>query len=227
MLSTTTPKWKASRNAELNRLSSSGGWSLADSSSSSYSTSTRASNKRIKVDFDMSAVSSSPSTPLRPVALLEDGEGSISGASGKSPKKPPATRLLMEAPLMKAMIERHTFCPKCNAAVTVSFPTVCIASGCRIQCSDAMCNFVDTERPATAAVPLPIGSSPLYERITDYAANIQWVLAFMASGDGGKEAERLLGMLGLPNSTTMENMVFAVVQCRYIFGCLYVLFYLF
>ena len=69
-----------------------------------------------------------------------------------------------------------------------------------------MCSYVDIERPAGADVPLPEDSgSALIERNADYAVNILFVLGFMSSGDGGKEAERILGLLGLPNYTTMEK----------------------
>jgi len=53
--------------------------------------------------------------------------------------------------------------------------------------------------------------SPLIERNSDYAINMLYILGFMCSGDGGKEAERLLGLLGLPNSTTMEKRSFGII----------------
>jgi len=64
-----------------------------------------------------------------------------------------------------------------------------------------------------ADVPLDENAgSPLIERNSDYAINILYVLGFMCSGDGGKEAERLLGLLGLPNSTTMEKRSFGTMS---------------
>jgi len=39
------------------------------------------------------------------------------------------------------------------------------------------------------------------------------VLAFLASGDGGTEAERVLGLNGLPNSTTMQS-AFSIIEQR-------------
>ena len=41
-------------------------------------------------------------------------------------------------------------------------------------------------------------------RITDFAVNVLCVLGFLSSGDGGTEAARLLGMLGIANDATME-----------------------
>ena len=77
-----------------------------------------------------------------------------------------------------------------------------------------MCDFVDMDRPQAADLPyLPDGSA-LIERSTDYALNVEYVLAFLASGDRGKEAERVLGFLGLPNSTTMEKRSFPIIESR-------------
>ena len=199
-------KWKAKQSSELKRLGSSCGWSLASSSSSS--------TKRVKVDFGMT-------TPPRNTTEEPEGrdgdeeldEQITEASSCFKSTKPAATRLILEAPMMKAMMESNIICRSCGAAVVVSFPTVCIASGCRIECSDPLCSFVITERPAAAVVPLPDDSgSPLIERNTDYAANVLWVLGFLSSGDGGKEAERLLGLLGMHNSTTMEKRSFNTIE---------------
>jgi len=85
----------------------------------------------------------------------------------------------------------------------------------RLQCSNECCGFVDTQRPAAADIPLPENSgSPLIERNTDYAINVLYVLGFLASGDGGVEAGRILGLLGLPNSTTMEKRSFTIIENR-------------
>ena len=131
-----------------------------------------------------------------------------------SSSKPCAARVLLEAGMMQDLMEEHIKCPMCQARVVVCFPTVCIASGCRIDCSDRMCAFVRMARPQASILPF-IGNnvgSPFIVRNTDYAANIAFVLAFIASGDGGKEAERLLGLLGMPNSTTMEKRSFTTIE---------------
>jgi hypothetical protein len=75
-----------------------------------------------------------------------------------------------------------------------------------------MCDFIDLENPERAEVPC-LGS-PNYERMTDYAVNVQFILCCLASGDGGKEAERILGFLGLPNSTTMGKRSFPLIEAR-------------
>ena len=61
---------------------------------------------------------------------------------------------------------------------------------------------------------LPGAGSALIKRTTNYAINVLYVLGFMASGDGGTEAERLLGFLGLPNSTTMDSRSFPEIEKR-------------
>jgi len=60
--------------------------------------------------------------------------------------------------------------------------------------------------PASADVPLDDDAgSALMTRTTDFALNVTHVLTFVASGDGGTEAERVLGMNRLPNGTTMQS----------------------
>ena len=65
-----------------------------------------------------------------------------------------------------------------------------------------------------ANVPLPPthqGSAKI-ERIVDYEANVLCVLGFLACGDGGVEAGRLLGLLGMKNATTMGPRSFGIVE---------------
>jgi len=56
--------------------------------------------------------------------------------------------------------------------------------------------------------------SPLIQCSTNYAVNILYVLSFLTMGDGGMEASKLLGLLGLPNSTTMEKRSFGTIENR-------------
>jgi hypothetical protein len=53
-----------------------------------------------------------------------------------------------------------------------------------------------------------------YERMTDYAINVLYVLGFISVGDGATEAGRLLGLMGLPNDTTMMNRSFGMIEER-------------
>jgi hypothetical protein len=44
--------------------------------------------------------------------------------------------------------------------------------------------------------------------------NVLWVLGFITVGNGCTEAARLLGLLGLPNDTTMESRSFTIIEER-------------
>ena len=130
-------------------------------------------------------------------------------------KKLVSSSIIMERKPLADLMEAHMFCPICNDPVVVSFPTIGIMSGCRVQCTNELCSFVKIDRPSRAEVTLPEGSgSPLIARTTDYAGNVLFVTAMLACGSGGKEAERALGFLGLPNSTTMEKRTFPLIEER-------------
>ena len=52
------------------------------------------------------------------------------------------------------------------------------------------------------------------KRSTDFALNVMFVLCNIANGDGGTEASRPLGFLGLPNDATMETRTFQITEER-------------
>jgi len=127
--------------------------------------------------------------------------------------KPAVVRGIFELDALKKSFEKCAICPMCQHGLIASFPTCCIATGLRLECDTH--SFVDTQRPATTDVPLPIDSgSPLIERNTDYSINVLCVISFLVSGDGGVEAGRLLGFLGLSNSTTMEKRSIAMIESQ-------------
>ena len=220
-------RWQPSPGTERRKLCSSPGWALCSSASSSSTISTRrstaaaAKNGVNRVDLFGGPLSSM--TPAKRSAdevdcneeELEENDNSSNSTTATS-KSRPSTRIIMERNSLQRMMERHILCPKYSDAVFVSFPTVCIASGCKLVCSNKMCGFTELETPSLADAPLPDGSRTR-TRTTDYAANIQFVMSYLASGDGGKEAERLLGLLGLlglPNSATMEKRSFGIIESR-------------
>jgi hypothetical protein len=53
-----------------------------------------------------------------------------------------------------------------------------------------------------------------YERMTGYAAKVLYVVGLISVGDGATEAGRLLGLMGLPNDTTMMNRSFGMIEER-------------
>jgi hypothetical protein len=71
---------------------------------------------------------------------------------------------------------------------------------------------VDLSAPALPTIHAEDDGS--YERMTDYAINVLYVLGFISVGDGSTEAGRLLGLLGLPNDTTMMNRSFGIIEQR-------------
>jgi hypothetical protein len=50
--------------------------------------------------------------------------------------------------------------------------------------------------------------------MTDYLVNVLYVLGFIWVGDGSTEAGRQLGLLRLPNDTTMMNQSFGISEER-------------
>ena len=213
--------WKPKKVFEQRRLGCSDGWTL-DSSTASSISSSPGRTLRPRKDPSNNAMMSPLTVPdsgvkKRPSSAETtfDDDGGPPASKKKAIGPPPVCRVLVETEMLCNMMESHIFCPQCNAAVVVSFPTVCIASGCRIDCSNAMCGYVHLRNPKGANVALPAtAGSPFIVRSTDYATNILFVLSFISSGDGGKEAERLLGLLGLHNSTSMEKRSFGIIESR-------------
>ena len=207
--------WKITKACETRKLSSTSGWNLDVSSLSTSPAASRSRTKRELFDFSSLGSPAPSAKKLKTIdaSVVDDIDHEPSVLPSATPGAPgnKTSRVILEVDMMKGMMERHMICPKCKHAVTVTFPTSGIASGCRIDCDNKTCVFVDKETPIKADLPLPEGSIRCH-RNTDYAMNILFVLSFMASGDGGKEAERLLGSLGLPRSTAMEKKAFTRIE---------------
>ena len=121
-------------------------------------------------------------------------------------------RVILESRPLKELIERNSRCLKCGSKVEVNFQHVTIATSVSIACSSTKCSRIDyIDGLQKASVKLPEGSNRI-ERNTDYAVNVLYLLGFLTSGDGGKEAARLLGILGLPRSTTFESRSFPTIE---------------
>ena len=136
-------------------------------------------------------------------------------ASGGSGALETSTRFIGETAAMVKMMEEFMICPRCNEKVSVTMTSKGsgIATFTRIECADITCTFVHVDSPLPANVPLlENAGSENIKRNTDYAVNVLYVLGLMASGDGGTEATRLLGLLGLPNATTMQARTFGNVE---------------
>jgi hypothetical protein len=73
------------------------------------------------------------------------------------------------------------------------------------------CGFIHYSDPRAL---VNINSKDNRERSTDYAINVLYVVGFLSVGDRGTEAARLLGLLGLANSTTMKTRSFTIIEER-------------
>ena len=216
-------RWKIQQTKELRKLASDDSWCLPSStsrggSSSALSRAMRATELKqreavvIPGEVDTAATVASSNVSTLTTSNVVDSPTSNPGTT-KSTKKPAPSRVLVDTDLLKDSLESHIVCPLCKSNVVVSFPTVCLASSIRIQCNDPICTFVEVNKPtSTASPPLGPNSSPNKERNIDYAVNILFVLGFLTSGDGGKEASKLLGLLGLPNTTTMEKRSWPTIE---------------
>lgn len=219
-------KWKASTELEERKLKSSPTCKLAGSGSPVKSRTRRKgrvpfeklSCQTVEDGADSNVTTATPGCPKRlfldpngttPMSTLTTGSSSLSSTSKR--KKPPETRVVLERIPLAALMERHMKCPKCQSAVKVSFPTKMIASTVRVDCADLCCGFVDIEKPIVASPQLPEGARQI-NRNSDAAINILFVLAFLSKGCGGTEAAHVLGLLGLPNSTTMDGSSFGSIE---------------
>ena len=128
------------------------------------------------------------------------------------------TRALLELDCLRSLLCRTAKCGKCGSGVKVAFKLCGINTHCKMKCVNAPrgCSWEDSSgKGALTEFLLPAGSgSPLIERTTDYASNVLYDISNLSVGDGGREAERHLTFLGLPNSTAMERSTFKPIEER-------------
>jgi hypothetical protein len=142
----------------------------------------------------------------------EDSEEESSDNDYEEFEKPKPTRLLLEHDATMKFIEKNSRCRECYSQVIVESQTICLASHLVIKCSSEDCGYVDySEAPSRAKIG---ETTDNFARSTDYAVNALYVLSFVANGDGCTEATRLLGLLGLPNDTTMQGRSFGIIEER-------------
>ena len=127
-------------------------------------------------------------------------------------RKPPASRMMLESSALTELIETNMRCPKCGGDIEFLLETITIATKPWIQCKSKQCGFIAHGQSPTPA------SLPQFKdnrmRNTDFALNVLYVLATIVNGDGGTEAGRMLGLLGLPNDTTMTTRSFGTIEER-------------
>jgi hypothetical protein len=142
------------------------------------------------------------------VASLTSSEGT----SRRSSSKPNHSRIILEVDHIEKVFD-ELGCPKCGGPIKTSLRTVCISSRIGFECIDRDCGFShNAEEPSTTTIH---ADSKYNERSTDYAINVLYFLGFIsAAGDECTEAARMLGVLGLPNDTTMESRSFTIIEER-------------
>ena len=100
----------------------------------------------------------------------------------------------------------------CGSELKVQLRTVCIATGLSIECEECSYKFTGSGPAGTETHFGPDEKN--YERSTYCAIKVLCVCGFLAMGDSGSEAAKLLGLLGLPNDTTMETRSFSAIEKR-------------
>ena len=161
---------------------------------------------------------------LKPSEESEDSSWSMESSDGRSSsdddnltdmKKPTSTRVIVEVESLKTTIVKNCRCRQCNGEVEISLKTVCLATSVILRCQSPSCGYIYySEPPAQVDLEEDDLLADKRERSTDYAINILYVLGFISCGDGCTEAARLLGLLGLPNDTTMETRSFGIIEDR-------------
>lgn len=147
-------------------------------------------------------------------ALEEAGTGALDEETEVlEGTKPTFTRAIIDVASMMETLNLHCRCPECNAPLVTEVKVLCIATKFQLTCPSSRCGYIHYSKPPVEANIRNAGA-PSRERSTDYAINVLWVLGFISVGDGCTEAARLLGLLGLPNDTTMESRSFTIIEER-------------
>jgi hypothetical protein len=147
----------------------------------------------------------------------EDEEDSLDEADEMKlwrKEKPPHERVLLEVKHVEEAFENFSKCPECDGALQIVLNTICITTSIIISCRNPDCEFVTYSPGGQCAKTTMHGDNDKFERMTDYALNVLYVIGFISMGDAHTEAGRLLGLCGLPNDTTMKGRSFSMIEER-------------
>ena len=99
-------------------------------------------------------------------------------------------------------------CRKCKRVdtLTISFPSCGVTSMLHAHFS-----YCDWTRKSVSSKSEILRSSN-HISVVDFDTNLKFCLAFMSIGDGGRDAQRLLCFLSLPNATTMGKSTFTKLE---------------
>jgi hypothetical protein len=132
-------------------------------------------------------------------------------------RKPSSSRVILESEPLINLLKKNCRCPDCFGTVEPSMKSLCLATTITIRCTNPNCTYIDDMHPPALArinTEHRVHREDGKERMSDYAINLLYVLGFLSCGDGGTEAGRMLGLLGLPNNTTMERRSFTMLEER-------------
>jgi hypothetical protein len=174
----------------------------------------RARNERIGITEVGLDDASTVEEPLTEPSLQAESSASSTDGTESKKTKPTHSRVIVDVSQLDEVFGRLG-CPECGGPIKVNIRTVCIASTVAFQCLDDDCILSDksANRPEPSTT-IHFPKTDNIERSTDYALNVLYVLGFISVGDGCTEAARLLGILGLPNDTTMESRSFTIIEER-------------
>jgi hypothetical protein len=128
-------------------------------------------------------------------------------------EKPMHERVMVEVKHVESVFEKFCNCPECDGPMELKLDTVCIATDISVRCHDAACSFL-SYKPPQSMKKTTMHVEDGFERMTDYALNVLYVVGFISMGDAHTEAARLLGLCGLPNDTTMKSRSFHMIEER-------------
>ena len=135
-------------------------------------------------------------------------------------EKPSESRVMLEVESTRKFVLdlcNLKECPTCKSPIDVDFKTVTITTNLGLKCLNPDCDWCMHSDPcATTTLHENKEDETDHKRMTDHALNVLFILSFVMMGDGGTEAGKLLGLLGLPNDTTMEKRSFSMIEDRLI-----------
>ena len=120
-------------------------------------------------------------------------------------------RFITEVQAVKDLFHESAVCRQCKkGGLKVEFKSYLLGTSIVTKCSNCFTQCSSDVQRTT--IP-----STSHLQLSDYAVNCLFVLAMMLSGDGGTEAAKILGLLDLPRSASIDRSAFPTVEtviCR-------------
>ena len=115
-------------------------------------------------------------------------------------------RYFGETQALRDIFKESSICRQCKKGeLVLDFNSVGLATIVSTRCSNCSTHCSTSLQGATT----PITS---HSRLSDYAVNTLFVLCMMLSGDGGTEAGKLVGLLDLPSSASMDRSTYPTIE---------------